>query len=707
MALRFQYEFDSSEGNDWKIEIHDTDYVGDVVLFKGDAFTITYEASQKRNLAGALMPSTVEFDFIIELEGGQEGLPQQIVTSSETRFSVVIYRSSIFWWAGAVVPDVGTIADEYYPYSFRITAVCGLGLLADYDYIGDTVTTGSDSKWEDTFTGFDKLLTIIARCLKKLPHVATHFTANDTFIKTAANWYHEDTTYDAANDPFNDLYLLNSLFSGIQTSGNANPDNCAEVIEKILDCFNAKIYLSGGVWIVEQYETRTNLTDNYVRAYPYDLSTQDTDTLNAAIDINPAGDAVRLRGAAFGFSKALKKCAVTLEAQTRYNLAAAARFDQDTVTSFNAGNVFWVNTTSTFRAKGSISGTFENVNIPPIVASLIGVTLVFRLQVNLASNYLEQVISGSWPFYYTQMAWSGSAAYVEIPIYIDDIPAIGDTVDFSKEFDFVINTPTGTQGNMTIDFDLNRVVYMHNGATITDTLYAITWRMNNPYFAIYFDEDIPIGKQVVEVYNDDYVHSGSLKLNTYVGDAIGINDIGALRRLDTGSYFETDNWSVRDTAETGATISELLARRLVAAHPVPKKTLRATIYNASLAQDLCRAVEYETLVYLFMGGVFNAKRDELQGEWIQAEYDPPTVTVVQNADSDTSSYNPPPVVTNTTNQNITVINPAQSISALLNSLGEYDSDALAEAGGVEIGGWYRAGTAHDRNPYPSVTQRLE
>lgn len=709
MALRFVNEFYSTEGTDWKIEIHDSDFVGDAVNFKSNGFTLQYENQNKRNLVGALMSSTLEFEFIIEIEGGQEGLIDDLIASSETRFSVVVYLNAAIWWTGAIVPDVGTIADEYYPYSFTITAVCGLGLLADYEYVTDTPETTSDSKWLDTFTGFDTLLTIIARCLKKLPHVVTHYTGADPFLKTAVNWYDEDLTYGALVDPLKERYLLNSLFSNVQTSGNAKPDSCADVIEKILDCFNARITQVGGAWVIEQYETRSNLTDNKVRSYAYDLTGQAASSVATELDINPAGDGVRIRGAQFSFAKALKKTVVTLNAQTRYNLAAAARFDQDSAAAFNAGNVFWVNTTTTFRAKGSISGNFENINIPDVLGLPIAVSLIFKLTVNLNSNWLDQDVTylGLGLPNITEMVWEGLATGIEIPVELGFVPDIGENKDFSQEFDFVINTPAGTQGNLTINFELLRVVNMATNATVTDTLYAVTWKMNNPYFAIFFDEDLAIGKQQIEAYNDSYIHTGSLKLETFVGDAIGVNDLGALRREDTGSYFETDNWQIRDTAVVIPTVSELLARQVLAAHSLPVKIIRGTVYSTELAEEPIRALEYETKIYLFIGGTFNAVRDELQGEWMQASYVNPDVTVVINADSDTSSYNPPPVITNTTNQNTIIVNPAVAISDALNTLTEYDSDADAATGGVLVNGWYIAGSAHDRAVFGTITRRLE
>lgn len=48
-----------------------------------------------------------------------------------------------------------------------------------------------------------------------------------------------------------------------------------------------------------------------------------------------------------------------------------------------------------------------------------------------------------------------------------------------------------------------------------------------------------------------------------------------------------------------------------------------------------------------------------------------------------------------------------TVQIALSDLGEYDSDADAAADGLAVGDYYRAGSAHDRADYGSITSRLE
>jgi len=654
MALRFYSEFPSYLGIDWRIEIHDTDFLDtETELTVSGGFSLNPK-SDGREFTEALMPTELTVNIVIQ--DPAETFKDDIVTSSETRFSVVLKKGGDFYWAGALVPDVGEIEDKGPKYGMTLKAVCGLGLLADYEYIDETPTA---DKWTNTFSGFERLIKVIALCLKKLPHIQTHYAASTQFLQTVINWHHSGQPFDDpdnTNDPLYNVYVLQSVFSGIQTSGNAKPLSCAAAIEAIMTAFNARIVQVGGLWRIEQYESRTldistNPADNRARIYNYDIDPPTVSGINPiSIEIDPGNNNLRLAGGSFGFAKGAKEAIINLDTKTRYNLTEAMRFDETSASDYNAGNVFWDGTASTFRAKGTIAGAFDNVNIPPIVFT-VNATLVFRLKVNLDSNYLNQTITHSGSVFQgviTQMVWSGSVQYVEIAVDIDNLPAIGDSVDFSKDFDFTISTPAGTQGNMSVFFELNRVVNRSTGANISDTLWDAIWDMTDPYFAIYYDNDIAQGAQTFQVINNDYVNSATIKKNTILGDAVGLNDRGAFRYISGSDYIKTLDWSVRDSID-GFFISNLLGRRILQAQSTSRRVINATIYGPDVSQfDL--AIEYEGIRYLFMGGNFRADRDELSGTWIELRYDNIDISTAVNSDTDNAGS--PPTTTGTINQNI-------------------------------------------------------
>ena len=653
MAVRFYSEFPSYLGTNWRIEIHDTDFVGtETELTVSGGFSLNVKGDG-REFTEATMPGELTVNVVIQ--DPAETFKDDIVTSSETRFSVVLLKDGDLYWAGALVPDVGEIEDKGPKYGIAIKAVCGLGLLADYEYIDETPTA---DKWTNTFSGFERLIKIIALCLKKLPHVQTHYTGATSFITSAINWHHSGQPFDDpdnTNDPLYNVYVLQSVFAGIQASGNAKPLSCLAVIEAILNTFNARIVQVGGYWFIEQYESRTldinvNPTDNRARLYNYDIDAPTASGINpVSIPIDPGSDNIRLAGGSFGYAKAAKEVIINLDTKTRYNLTEAMRFDETSVSDYNAGNVFWDGAASTFRAKGTIAGNFDNINVPAIVFA-INITLVFRLKVNLQSNYLAQELTYTGNVFNptaTTMVWSGTTDYVEIAVDIDSMPAIGDNKDFSKEFDFTISTPAGDQGNLSVFFELDRVINRTTGSTISDTLYGVTWDMNDPYFAIYYDEDLAQGAKTYQVINGDYTNSATIKQKNILGDAVGLNDRGALRHLDGADYLATLDWSVRDELD-GYTISELCGRRILQAQSTPRRTINATLYGPDVSQfDL--GIEYESIKYLFMGGTFRADRDELSGTWIELRYEEITITTAINSDTDNTGS--PATTTGTVNQN--------------------------------------------------------
>ena len=160
---------------------------------------------------------------------------------------------------------------------------------------------------------------------------------------------------------------------------------------------------------------------------------------------------------------------------------------------------------------------------------------------------------------------------------------------------------------------------------------------------------MPIGKQTFQVINNDFLNQGTLKISTIVGDAVGLNDRGAIRYLDSGNYLPTLDWSVRDSVD-GFFISNLLGRRILQAQSTTRRTINTTLYGSTFA-SFDTALTYEGITYFFMGGTFDARNDHLQGRWMELNYDTIDMSTAVNGDTDTSNYNPPAAGSGTVNQN--------------------------------------------------------
>ena len=66
MALRFYSELQSSEGNFWKVEIHDTDFSSSAAVFTlaSPGFTLSYTGGQ--DIFAPLMPSNCVVHMMVQ-----------------------------------------------------------------------------------------------------------------------------------------------------------------------------------------------------------------------------------------------------------------------------------------------------------------------------------------------------------------------------------------------------------------------------------------------------------------------------------------------------------------------------------------------------------------------------------------------------------------------------------------------------------------
>ena len=153
MAVRLYSEFSSSEGNRYKIEIHDSAWgAAPSSTFKvdGAGFQLTYDG-ETDDIISPIVSSKLTFGAYSE-NATFETFISTLKTFQENRFRVVVYRSESpegrnvndglvldpllidsdetqysLWWAGWITQDLVSQEDGPQPYIFEITATDGLG----------------------------------------------------------------------------------------------------------------------------------------------------------------------------------------------------------------------------------------------------------------------------------------------------------------------------------------------------------------------------------------------------------------------------------------------------------------------------------------------------------------------------------------------------------------------------------------------------
>jgi len=641
MALRFFSEHQTwSAGGAitddlWRIEIFDSSFVGEESEFiVADGARLSYRAEGDTPQA-PILSSEFSFTMLIENET-QEDLIIDMAAAAESRFTVVVYRDGVFYWAGVInSPDI-TIEDADYPYGFDIAAVDGLALLRNYEYREEGT---SPTKWDLRYTGISRIMTIIERCIKKLPHIPEHFTGASKFMVTAVNWYAEDdpATPTATDDPLWNKYLDNRIFGGGQSSGNAKFDSCYDVLVKLLTPFNARIGLFDGYFLIEQFEHRAytiGANANFSRYYDYDFKGPVANTNLVADQLIGLGETIqKLRGGSYSFLPPLRSARVTQQTNGLQNLIAGAYFDND-VTTYAAGSAVGDGSSTYVRFTGNVLWTIDDVDL--VDNSYL--YLHFRLKIELDSLFAEQhgAVSFNGTITTDALTWSATDEYIDLYFAERVIPDVAELTG-SANFDLLLRCdPSFTSGNLNVSFDFVELLrYQPAGPNVDSALvvdaadYVIAWSMNEPYCVIMPNpKKIKISgltpataypKAVTYEVQGDTNNTQVQQVNTVIGSLASsiVNQWGGLLYFDSPNYVYSGDWGARNGAWTRP-FAQLLAQRVISAFYQPRKILRGTAVGSAIV--LQTPIEERSEIYYLKTGTYDTVRDQMAGEWVGLEY---------------------------------------------------------------------------------------
>ena len=145
--VKYQCEFYSNNGIRYRINIYHVDYTGSIVEFKGgmDGFKLKYEGTNDPEYK-SIKASSLEFDFLIEQNPVAVGTPTtgniygDLLGNNESKLFVILQHydtSDTTWinsWAGDVIDDTVTIADQPLPTRIRIRATDGVAKMKQKIY---------------------------------------------------------------------------------------------------------------------------------------------------------------------------------------------------------------------------------------------------------------------------------------------------------------------------------------------------------------------------------------------------------------------------------------------------------------------------------------------------------------------------------------------------------------------------------------------
>jgi hypothetical protein len=278
--LRLQCGFRSENGVKYELNIYDREYDDEVINFEiaAESVVVKHEGDPDDPFK-RIVPSNLTFNMLLNCDlyttEQHEAIAlfyYDVSESYEGRFFVQIRQlpfSEIDVFRGKIIADVGDVTMNYWR-ELRITAICGLTDLKNIEYRPTEYSDLTAADAIKTYSFHDHFLAI----LKKNDVVKFFFEDLDTpltgnVMSTAFNW---TSILSGIGDITRQVRMRNHYFEQI-SSTYRKYDTCYNVLQDMLNGFNARIFFSTSVYQIEQlayqnispiyrYYTRYDGTDN-------------------------------------------------------------------------------------------------------------------------------------------------------------------------------------------------------------------------------------------------------------------------------------------------------------------------------------------------------------------------------------------------------------------------------------------------------------
>ena len=638
MALRLYSEFTSHNGKEYKIEIHDNSWAlpSSSFVVASDGFTLNYSGETDdivspiigSNATISAYNNTDAFDsFINDLKEYQDNrftvkITVQDLTALTDFEERVINDGGIFeakacledklldlnapleakvFWTGVIMQDLVTIEDTHKPYIFKLTAVDGIGLLANKDYTWATYDT-IESFLERTFTAIGN---------------ADLYSTSDRAYATTLNTWDTNHVYSESTDVATLIRYHAPVLYDREQNGTTIYPKYLEVLTEICIAFGARYYQREGAFIFEQYLERDQVQRrvfNYNKSGTLLENTLTEDDIE--LDGTTSGGA-RLANNQFNFLPAVKRVEVKHNKTIRQNLLGRFINFYTTTTPISLGVISDDN-----NAYLKLDGTLIYKLTHPTTGSNTGYFRPgYRIQLKLEDQanpgtyyYLKRDWSPSGGQLYGATTWTTTASYYYLDASLAKNSATGLLV--SNLFS-VVTPPLPVTGEAEIDIEQNGLYNQNNNSVSVPSGYFAGWSVEDVLVSYRSDESNSVITKYISSNNSVNIKSNLVLDLGEVRLADAFGGPGSFLVYDGGAWVASSNWR-RGNSGSYTALLELLTKEVLSLHIKPIERYTGTIVGA---YAFGQRFNFESGYWLPLGGSYNANLDEWAGEWYKIEKD--------------------------------------------------------------------------------------
>lgn len=632
--IRYQAEFDTVYGVNYKIQIFDADHTGSATDFKvrPPGFSLKYDGEGKER-SDTIKASSCSI-FAISEDGSFDTFTRSIREGAQGRFKVRILRQNAKYWIGTILADVGSEMLASHPNKITLRAVDGLTFLKDIPFNRDIPSSEA--------TGDQVHILVIQNILRYYTNTYDFFGVSDTILRTCVNWYEADQPTPASNiDPL-EYTANNMIVFSIFEAGITKKRTAFQVLNEYCRLWGARIFQSNGVWCFFQESGYRNSAS--IRNYrPNTTTLSDNSSINffAARAGTQQDDQtfILLEGSKRSFYPTLKKT-VTVYGDWSNNILFNENY------TLAAGSAPTLNTDIAYVpliADSSIQVQFNcKVQFPITTQDPFSGAYYWGNPPNESFNYLLRVavVLKVGSYYYTNNGWSLSEGYYNTlflagAYFMAVEAAQGGDQNLVFPIEFIApNPPAAGQLSFGAFYDIwegdgvtqNSATNLFQGAmTVAFVFQGPNGPFNPNIFqgnTITFIQDGDIyGEREFKSENQTSTANAVLDLGTQLlGDGPQPWSFGNLTVSSDGTNFSfgaESSWTAFSTGIT-ANISKILVNQFQAGQQQSIPILQAAFVMRPTANDFIEFADslvFESRHYIANGWTYRAYEESYQGEW--------------------------------------------------------------------------------------------
>ena len=581
-AIRLQAEFTDDLGNDWQVNIHDSDYVGSIIPFKlgADGFVLRYSGNNEDRYQ-PIIGSEVTFT-LTEENSDHETFMDLLATNVEARFSVSVRKdpdgTNDFWWGGILLPEQVVRPFDYFPIQNTLTASDDLGNLQSVKYNND------GSAYTGLATGIDHLL----NCLNKTR--ATHLWSTDDFLYYVNDF---DSTDYTGSDQLNDTRITHYGLYNPDENGVNQYYSAFEVLQSLALVFNARIFQAQGKWWFLPVGAQKYSTTLTVEGTQKDGTAITQQSIAAAKSFDSTFE--RLNGYEYTYLAPLK----TVRRTRRFNgnlpviidnLFTESQFGttlSDTDIDYASGTVLAVSGTLNYSYSGDGTSTGND---------RVG-RVELELTIKIGTKYLQRTVTyagtqlvfngfgdpNEFPYEYTTHIYSDTTLSSSAATYKIVSPIFDKQDGESLSIPFYIETPALTTDESGLDITVN-INGIDDGGASDSNLVATS---GADYEIVVLRADV-IGDEALgdtvsfTATNSDTARADLDQGEVLFGDYQTVNADGTISFIEGITQTFSTSWQSLNYTGTGLSINKLAVQEILGGQVKPTRIQRGEVYGSQI-----------------------------------------------------------------------------------------------------------------------------